>query len=94
MISFLEGWMMERNIRNSLKFSLSFSFLVTDELREFSQNKTVLQQNIKKDSIYSKRIIREHMLENKLQSHSIEITNEMRKLVRAARIRYAVYLED
>ena len=34
------------------------------------------------------------MFENKLQSHSIEITNEMRKLVRAARIRYAVHLED
>ena len=93
MISFLESWMMERSIWNSLKFSLSFSFLVT-ELREFSQNKTVLQQNIKKDSIYNKRIIREHMFENKLQSHSIEIANEMRKLVRAARIRYAVYLED
>ena len=29
-----------------------------------------------------------------IQPHSIEITNEMRKSVRAARTRYAVYLEE
>ena len=34
------------------------------------------------------------MLANKLQPHSIEITNKMRKSVRAARTRYAVYLEE
>ena len=34
------------------------------------------------------------MLANKLQPHSIEIKNEMRKPVRAARTRYAVYLEE
>ena len=62
--------------------------------REFSQNKTILQQNIKEDSISSKRVIKDHMLANKLQPHSIEITNEMRKSVRAARTRYAVYLEE
>ena len=62
--------------------------------RGFSQSKTVLQINIKEDSIASKRIIKEHKLANKLHPHSIEITNEMRKLVRAARTRYAVYLEE
>ena len=34
------------------------------------------------------------MLANKLQSYSVESTNEMRKSVRAARARYAVYLEE
>ena len=35
--------------------------------RGFSQNKTVLQQNIKEDSISSKRMIKDHMLANKLR---------------------------
>ena len=34
------------------------------------------------------------MLTNKLQPHSIDVTNEMRKSVRATRTRYAVYLEE
>ena len=63
-------------------------------LRGFSQNKILLQQNIKDDSISSKRIVKDHMLANKLQSYSVESTNEMRKSVRAARARYAVYLEE
>ena len=56
--------------------------------RGFCQNKTALQQNIKGDSISSKRIIKYHMLANKSQPRSIEITNEVRKSVRAARTRY------
>ena len=63
-------------------------------LRGFSQNKILLQQNIKDDSISSKRIVKDHMLANKLQSYSVESTNEMRKSVRAASTRYAVYLEE
>ena len=39
-------------------------------------------------------MIKDHMLANKVQPHSIQITREMRKSVRAARTRYAVYLEE
>ena len=39
-------------------------------------------------------MIKDHMLANKVQPHSIQITKEMRKSVRAARTRYAVYLEE
>ena len=49
---------------------------------------------MKKYSIFSKRMIKDHILGNKLQPHSIEITNKMRKLVGAARSRYVVYLEE
>ena len=73
---------------------LTLSYGQANIERGFSQNKTVLQQNIKEDSTSSKRIIKDHMLANKLQPHSIDITNEMRKSVRAARTRYAVYLEE
>ena len=52
------------------------------------------KQNIKEDSICSKRMTKDHKLANKLQPHSIEITNEMKKSVRAAKTRYAVYLEE
>ena len=61
-----------------------------DTEREFPPKK----QNIKEDSICSKRMTKDHKLANKLQPHSIEITNEMRKSVRAAKARYAVYLEE
>ena len=63
-------------------------------LRGFSQNKIVLRQNIKEDTISSKKNIKDHMFPNKLQPHSIKISNKMRKSVRAARTRYAVYLEE
>ena len=73
---------------------LTVSHGQADIERGFSQSKTILQQNIKEDFISSKRIIKDHMLANKLQSHFIEITNEMRKLVRGVRARYTVYLEE
>ena len=73
---------------------LTLSHGQADIERGFFQNKTVLQQNIKEDSISSKRIIKNRMLANKVQPHSIQITNEMRKSVRAARTRYDVYLEE
>ena len=66
----------------------------TDIRKWISQNEAVLQQNIKEDSISSKRIIKGYMLANKLQPHSIEIKNEITKPVRAARTRYAVSLEE
>ena len=45
---------------------LTLSHGRADTERGFSQNKTMLQQNIKEDSISSKRIIEDHMLANKL----------------------------
>ena len=45
---------------------LTLSHGQADIERGFSQNKTVLQQNIKEDSISSKRIIEDHILANKL----------------------------
>ena len=79
MISFSQSWMLERNIQNSPKL-LSFSLLShgqADIERGFSQNKTVLQQNTKEDSISSETVIKDHKLANKLQPHFIEITNEI-----------------
>ena len=45
---------------------LTLSHGRADTERGFFQNKTMLQQNIKEDSISSKRIIEDHMLANKL----------------------------
>ena len=66
-------------------FILTLSHEQADIEKGFSRNKIVLQQNIKGDPIFSKRIIKDHMLANKIQPYSVEITNEMRKSVRAAR---------
>ena len=70
------------------KFIIMILTLSHEIEREFPQNKTALQQNIKGDSISSKRIIKYHMLANKPQPRSIEVTNEVRKSVRAGRTRY------
>ena len=83
--------MLERNIQNSPNY---YSHGQTDIQKWISQNEAVLQQNIKEDSISSERIVKGYMLANKLQPHSIEIKNEITKPVRAARTRYAVYLEE
>ena len=39
-------------------------------------------------------MIKDHIFANKFQPHSTEITNEMRKLVRAAWNRYVVYSDE
>ena len=56
---------------------LTLSHGQADVERGFSQNKTLLQQNTKEDSISSETVIKDHMLANKLQPHCIEITNEI-----------------
>ena len=56
---------------------LTLSHGQADVERGFSQNKTLLQQNTKEDSISSETVIKDHMLANKLQPYCIEITNKI-----------------
>ena len=79
--------MLERNIQNCPKLLLSFSLLVKNKLilrRGFPDIKIYCNKASREISFLVKELSHEdHMLANKLQPHSVEITNEMRKSVRA-----------
>ena len=44
--------------------------------RGFSLNKTILDVNMKKESIVARKLIRDYMLTNRIQPHTIDINNE------------------
>ena len=62
--------------------------------RRFSLNKTILDVNMKKESIVARKIIRDHMLNNSIQPHTIDINNTMIVSFKAARQKYQLYLEE
>ena len=52
--------------------------------RSFSVNNTVINVNISEDSIVAKKIIKDHMISNKLTPESVEITNKLLRSVSIA----------
>ena len=62
--------------------------------RGFSLNKTILDVNMKKESIVARKIIRDHLLTNSIQPHTIDINNAMIVSFKAARQKYQLYLEE
>ena len=44
--------------------------------RSFSVNNTVINVNVSEDSIVAKKIIKDHMISNKLTPESVQITNK------------------
>ena len=45
--------------------------------RGFSINKSVLKVNITEESIVSKKLVRDHIIANKLESHTVPISNQL-----------------
>jgi len=72
----------------TVKIILTLSHGQASVERGFSQNKTVLSQNLKEHSIISRRLVKDHMLSNDLKPHTVEITNEMLLNVKLAHQRY------
>ena len=56
--------------------------------RGFSENNQVLAQNMKVESIISRRLIKDHMVSNDLQPHTIDISREMMLSVKMVHQRY------
>ena len=62
--------------------------------RGFGVNKTILDVNMKKESIVARKIMRDHMLTSSIQLHTIDINNAMIVSFKAARQKYQLYLEE
>ena len=77
-----------------LKIIITLSHGQSDVERGFSCNTHLLEENIKDDSIASKRLIKDHLVSNNLKLHMLEITSQIRASCRRARQRYHSYLED
>ena len=56
--------------------------------RSFSVNNSVLNLNMKEDSIVANKIVKDHMISNSLKPYTIAITNQLIRSVSAARQKY------
>ena len=56
--------------------------------RGFSISKAVVKVNTTEESIASKKLVRDYMIENKLQPHNVPISNQLIRSVSCARQSY------
>ena len=61
--------------------------------RSFSINKSVVDVNMKEESIVARKTIKDHMLSNDIQPDMIEIPNKMINFYRSARQKYEIHKE-
>ena len=60
----------------------------------FSLNANIMKTNMSRESLTAKRIIKDHMLANKLKPHTIEIIKSIVQAFRSDRQKYEVHLEE
>ena len=62
--------------------------------REFSLIANIMKTNMSPESLTAKRIIKDHMIANKVKPHTIEITKPIVQAFRSGRQKYEVYLQE
>ena len=77
-----------------VKIRLTLSHGQASAERSFSVNNTVINVNMSKDSIVAKKIIKDHMISNKLTPESVQITNKLLHFVGTARQIYGDQLAE
>ena len=77
-----------KELKYVMKVILTLSHGQASVERGFSINKSVLKVNITEESIVSKKIVRGHMIANKLESHTVPISNQLIRSVSCARQSY------
>ena len=77
-----------------VKIRLTLSHGQASAGRSFSVNNTVINVNMSKDSIVAKKIIKDHMISNKLTPESVQITNKLLHSVGTARQIYGDQLAE
>ena len=77
-----------------VKLILTLSHGQTSVERGFSLNANIMKTNMSPESLTAKRIIKGHMLANRLKPHIIEITKPIVQAFRSGRQKYEVHLEE
>ena len=62
--------------------------------RSFSLGNSLLNYNMSEDSIKAKKVIKDQMLSNGLEPHTIHISNQLIRSVATARQKYQTFLKN
>ena len=81
------------NLAFAIKMILKLSHGQAAVERSFSINKSVVDVNMKEESIVARKTIKDHMLSNDIQPDMIEISNKMINFYRSARQKYEIHKE-
>ena len=81
------------NLAFVIKIILTLSHGQAAVERSFSINKSVVDVNMKEESIVARKTIKDHMLSNDIQPDTIEISNKMINFYRSARQKYEIHKE-
>ena len=81
------------NLAFVIKIILTLSHGQAAVERSFSINKSVVDVNMKEESIVARKTIKNHMLSNDVQPDMIEISNKMINFYRSARQKYEIHKE-
>ena len=81
------------NLAFVIKMILTLSHGQAAVERSFSINKSVVDVNMKEESIVARKTIKDHMLSNDIQPDMIEIPNKMINFYRSARQKYEIHKE-
>ena len=77
-----------------LKIVLTLSHGQASVERGFSQNKTILLNNMMTQSIVARRFIKDHLIANNLQPHTVNLSNKLIVSVKSARQKYHQHLSE
>ena len=81
------------NLAFVIKMILTLSHGQATAERSFSIYKSVVDANMKEESIVARKTIKDHMLSNDIQPDMIEISNTMINFYRSARQKYEIHRE-
>ena len=73
-----------KELKYVMKVVLTLSHGQASVERYFSMNKSLLKVNITEESIVSKKIVRDHMIANKLEPHTVTFSNQLIRSVSCA----------
>ena len=74
-----------KELKYAMKVILTLSHGHASVKRYFSINISVLTVNITEQSIVSKKLVKYYMISNKLESHTVPVSNQMIRSVSCAR---------
>ena len=77
-----------KGLKYVMKFILTLSHGQASVERGFSINKSVEKVNVTEESIVSKKLVRDHMIENELEPHTVPISNQLIRSVSCAHQSY------